>query len=118
PTRRCPLSLHDALPILQHTDGYHMNMMSFANNIPTYEGGMHESGFKTALTRSVNDYARRNNLMKESEENLTGEDVREGLTIVLSIKHPDPQYDGQTKTKLGNAEDRTITDRSFSAHFD
>lgn len=103
---------------LQHTDGYHINLMSFANNIHTYEGGMHESGFKTALTRIVNDYARRNNLLKENEENLTGEDVREGLTVVLSIKHPDPQFEGQTKTKLGNSEVRTITDRLFSTHFD
>lgn len=103
---------------LQHTDGYHMNLMSFANNIHTYEGGSHEFGFKTALTRIVNDYARRNKLLKENEENLTGEDVREGLTVVLSIKHPDPQFEGQTKTKLGNSEVRTITDRLFSTHFD
>ncbi|PRY81443.1 DNA gyrase subunit B [Alkalibacterium olivapovliticus] len=103
---------------LQHTDGYHMNIMSFANNIHTYEGGMHESGFKTALTRIINDYARRNKFIKENEDNVSGEDVREGLTIVLSIKHPDPQFEGQTKTKLGNSEVRTITDRLFSLHFD
>lgn len=103
---------------LQHTDGYHMNVMSFANNIHTYEGGMHESGFKTALTRIVNDYGRRNKLIKENEDNVSGEDVREGLTVVLSIKHPDPQFEGQTKTKLGNSEVRTITDRLFSEHFD
>ncbi len=103
---------------LQHTDGYHMNLMSFANNIHTYEGGTHESGFKTALTRSVNDYARRNNILKEGDENLTGEDAREGLTIILSIKHPDPQFEGQTKTKLGNSEVRGITDRLFSGNFD
>lgn len=103
---------------LQHTDGYHMNIMSFANNIHTYEGGMHESGFKTSLTRIINDYARRNKFIKENEENVNGEDVREGLTIVLSIKHPDPQFEGQTKTKLGNSEVRTITDRLFSLHFD
>lgn len=103
---------------LQHTDGYHLNLMSFANNIHTYEGGMHESGFKTALTRSVNDYGRRNNLLRDADENLTGEDVREGLTVVLSIKHPDPQFEGQTKTKLGNSEVRSITDRLFSSHFD
>lgn len=102
---------------LQHTDGYHTNIMSFANNIHTYEGGMHESGFKTALTRIVNDYARRNKYLKDNEENLSGEDAREGLTIVLSIKHPDPQFEGQTKTKLGNSEVRTITDRLFSEHF-
>ncbi|WP_371862058.1 DNA topoisomerase (ATP-hydrolyzing) subunit B [Alkalibacterium pelagium] len=103
---------------LQHTDGYHMNIMSFANNIHTYEGGMHESGFKTALTRIINDYARRNKFIKENEDNVSGEDVREGLTVVLSIKHPDPQFEGQTKTKLGNSEVRTITDRLFSEHFD
>ncbi|ALV22354.1 DNA topoisomerase (ATP-hydrolyzing) subunit B [Carnobacterium antarcticum] len=103
---------------MQYTDGYHTNLLTFANNIHTYEGGTHESGFKTALTRVVNDYARRNKLMKENEENLTGEDVREGLTVVVSIKHPDPQFEGQTKTKLGNSEARTITDRLFSAHFD
>lgn len=103
---------------LQHTDSFHMNIMSFANNIHTYEGGMHESGFKTALTRIVNDYARRNKLLKENDDNLSGEDVREGLTVVLSIKHPDPQFEGQTKTKLGNSEVRTITDRLFSEHFD
>ncbi|WP_460322247.1 DNA topoisomerase (ATP-hydrolyzing) subunit B [Alkalibacterium psychrotolerans] len=103
---------------LQHTDGYHMNVMSFANNIHTYEGGMHESGFKTALTRIVNDYGRRNKLIKENDDNVSGEDVREGLTVVLSIKHPDPQFEGQTKTKLGNSEVRTITDRLFSEHFD
>jgi len=103
---------------MQHTDTFHSNIMSFANNIHTYEGGMHESGFKTALTRTINDYARRNNFIKETEPNFSGEDVREGLTIVLSIKHPDPQFEGQTKTKLGNSEVRTITDRLFSQHFD
>lgn len=103
---------------LQHTNGYHINIMSFANNIHTYEGGMHESGFKTALTRAVNDYARKNNLIKENEDNFSGEDVREGLTVVVSIKHPDPQFEGQTKTKLGNSEVRTITDRLFSSHFE
>lgn len=104
--------------MMQYTDGYHTNLLSFANNIHTYEGGTHESGFKTALTRVINDYARKSKLMKENEENLTGEDVREGLTAVISIKHPDPQFEGQTKTKLGNSEARTITDRLFSAHFD
>lgn len=103
---------------MQYTDGYHTNFLSFANNIHTYEGGTHESGAKTALTRVINDYAKRNKIIKENEENLTGEDVREGLTLVLSIKHPDPQFEGQTKTKLGNSEARTITDRLFSAYFD
>jgi DNA gyrase subunit B len=102
---------------LQYTDSYHNNLLSFANNIHTYEGGTHESGFKTALTRVINDYARKSKLMKENDENLTGEDVREGLTAVISIKHPDPQFEGQTKTKLGNSEVRTVTDRLFSEHF-
>ncbi|MFR3287337.1 MAG: ATP-binding protein, partial [Enterococcus casseliflavus] len=95
---------------MQYTDSYHSNLLSFANNIHTYEGGTHEFGFKTALTRVINDYARKSKLMKENDENLTGEDVREGLTAVISIKHPDPQFEGQTKTKLGNSEVRTVTD--------
>ena len=103
---------------MQYTSGYHTNLLSFTNNIHTYEGGTHESGMKTALTRVINDYARRQKLMKENEEKLSGEDVREGLTAVVSIKHPDPQFEGQTKTKLGNSEARTITDRLFSTHFD
>ncbi|CAI3250583.1 DNA topoisomerase (ATP-hydrolyzing) subunit B [Enterococcus cecorum] len=101
---------------LQYTDGYHSNLLSFANNIHTYEGGTHESGFKTALTRVINDYARKQKLMKENDENLSGEDVREGITAVISVKHPDPQFEGQTKTKLGNSEVRAVTDRLFSEH--
>lgn len=103
---------------MQYTSGYHTNLLSFTNNIHTYEGGTHESGMKTALTRVINDYARRQKLMKENEEKLSGEDVREGLTAVVSIKHPNPQFEGQTKTKLGNSEARTITDRLFATHFD
>lgn len=103
---------------LQHTTGYHLNMLSFANNIHTHEGGTHESGFKAALTRVINDYARRNNHLKEEDDNFLGEDVREGLGVIISIKHPDPQFEGQTKTKLGNSEARTIVDRLFSANFD
>ncbi len=102
---------------IQYTDGYHTNVLSFANNIHTYEGGTHEFGFKTALTRVINDYARKQKIMKENEENLSGEDVREGITAVISIKHPDPQFEGQTKTKLGNSEVRTVTDRLFSEAF-
>ncbi|MBO0474091.1 DNA gyrase subunit B [Enterococcus sp. DIV0840] len=102
---------------MQYTDGYHTNLLSFANNIHTYEGGTHESGFKTSLTRVINDYARKQKIMKENDENLTGEDVREGLTAVISIKHPEPQFEGQTKTKLGNSEVRTVTDRLFSEYF-
>ncbi|MGO2696188.1 MAG: DNA topoisomerase (ATP-hydrolyzing) subunit B [Bavariicoccus seileri] len=103
---------------LQYTNTYKTTLMSFTNNIHTYEGGTHEAGVKTALTRVINDYARKNNLMRDNEANLSGEDVREGMTMVLSIKHPDPQFEGQTKTKLGNSEARTITDRLFSVHFD
>ena len=102
---------------LQYTDSYHTNLMSFTNNIHTYEGGTHESGVKTALTRVINDYAKKSKLVKENEENLTGEDVREGLTCIVSVKHPDPQFEGQTKTKLGNSDARTITDRLFSTYF-
>lgn len=102
----------------QYTNTYQTNLMSFTNNIHTYEGGTHESGVKTALTRVINDYAKRQNLLKENEDNLSGEDVREGLTLIVSIKHPDPQFEGQTKTKLGNSEARTITDRLFSSALD
>jgi DNA gyrase subunit B len=103
---------------LQHTTGYHLNLLSFANNIHTHEGGTHESGFKSALTRVVNDYARKSDLLKEDDPNFLGEDVREGLTAIVSIKHPDPQFEGQTKTKLGNSEVRTIVDRLFSTNFE
>ncbi|MBK0348379.1 DNA topoisomerase (ATP-hydrolyzing) subunit B [Aerococcaceae bacterium zg-ZJ1578] len=103
---------------LQYTDTYHTNILSFANNIHTHEGGTHESGFKSGLTRIINDYARKAGLIKENEENLSGEDVREGLTLVLSVKHPDPQFEGQTKTKLGNSEVRTITERVFATGFE
>jgi DNA gyrase subunit B len=101
---------------MQYNDGYTESIYSFANNIHTYEGGTHESGFKTALTRAINDYARKYGLIKENETNLTGEDVREGLIAIISIKHPNPQFEGQTKTKLGNSEVRTITDSVFADH--
>ncbi|MDR4890505.1 DNA topoisomerase (ATP-hydrolyzing) subunit B [Fredinandcohnia sp. QZ13] len=103
---------------LQYNDSYTSNIYSFANNIHTYEGGTHESGFKTALTRIINDYARKNNIFKENDTNLTGDDVREGLTAIISVKHPDPQFEGQTKTKLGNSEARTITESVFSEKFE
>ena len=103
---------------LQHTTGYHLNLLSFANNIHTHEGGTHESGFKAALTRVINDYARKNDYLKEGDDNFLGEDVREGLGVIISIKHPDPQFEGQTKTKLGNSEARTIVDRLFSVNFE
>ncbi|WP_199562831.1 DNA topoisomerase (ATP-hydrolyzing) subunit B [Sporosarcina sp. BI001-red] len=99
---------------MQHNSGYADNLLSFANNINTYEGGTHESGFKTALTRVINDYARKNGLLREADQNLSGDDVREGLTAIVSIKHPDPQFEGQTKTKLGNSEVSTIVNSLFS----
>jgi DNA gyrase subunit B len=103
---------------LQYNEGYTENIYSFANNIHTYEGGTHEFGFKTALTRVINDYARKNGIFKENDPNLSGEDVREGITAIVSIKHPDPQFEGQTKTKLGNSEVRAITDTVFASTFD
>lgn len=96
---------------LQYNDSYSSNIYSYANNIHTHEGGTHESGFKSALTRVINDYARRNSLLKDSESNLTGDDVREGITAIISVKIPDPQFEGQTKTKLGNSEVRSITEQ-------
>ena len=95
---------------LQYTDSYNELMQSFANNIHTPEGGMHETGFKTALTRVINDYARKYNQLKENDKNLSGEDVREGLTCVISVKLTEAQFEGQTKTKLGNAFMRTLVD--------
>ncbi|HEY9571391.1 MAG TPA: DNA topoisomerase (ATP-hydrolyzing) subunit B [Metalysinibacillus sp.] len=103
---------------MQYNAGYASNIISFANNINTYEGGTHESGFKTALTRVINDYGRKNNILKEADANLTGDDVREGLVAIVSIKHPDPQFEGQTKTKLGNSEVTQITSSLFSAGFE
>ena len=95
---------------MQATDELQGSIHAFANNINTREGGTHLTGFKTALTRVVNDYARNNDLLDELDENLKGEDVREGLTAVISVKHPDPQFEGQTKTKLGNSDVRGITE--------
>ena len=102
---------------MQYTTSYHENVISFANNIHTHEGGTHEQGFRTALTRVINDYAKKNKILKDNEDNLTGEDVREGLTAVISVKHPVPQFEGQTKTKLGNSEVVKITNRLFSDAF-
>ncbi|MET3575868.1 DNA gyrase subunit B [Bhargavaea ullalensis] len=103
---------------MQYNAGYASNIFSFANNINTYEGGTHESGFKTALTRVINDYARKNGLLKDNDANLSGDDVREGLTAIISVKHPDPQFEGQTKTKLGNSEVSPIVNTLFSAGLD
>lgn len=103
---------------LQYNEGFASNIYSFTNNIPTHEGGTHETGFKTALTRAINDYAKRFGLMKEADGSLSGDDVREGLTAIVSVKHPSPQFEGQTKTKLGNADARTATDTLFSDTFE
>jgi len=91
---------------IQYNEGYNETVYSFANNIHTTEGGTHLSGFRSALTRTINDYARKNNLLKDNEDNLTGDDVREGLTAVISVKVREPQFEGQTKTKLGNSDVR------------
>lgn len=95
---------------IQYNDSYTENLFSYANNIHTQEGGTHEAGFKAALTRVINDYARKNNLIKGNDANLSGDDIREGMTAVISVKVPDPQFEGQTKTKLGNSEIRSIVD--------
>lgn len=95
---------------IQYNDGYTENIFSFANNIDTVEGGTHLAGFKSALTRVFNDYAKKFGIIKENDKNLSGEDIREGLTAVISIKLTDPQFEGQTKTKLGNSEVRGIVD--------
>ena len=99
---------------MQYTDTYHSVVMSFANNINTHEGGTHEQGYRTALTRVINNYAKQNKILKENEDNLTGDDVREGLTAVISVKHPNPQFEGQTKTKLGNSEVTGIVNKLFA----
>ncbi len=102
---------------LQYVDDYQSREVSFANNIYTQEGGMHMTGFRTALTRVLNDYARKNNFLKVDEENLSGDDVREGLTAVISLKLREPQFEGQTKAKLGNTEARSATDSVFAEAF-
>jgi len=102
---------------LQYTDGYAENIYSFANNINTIEGGTHIVGFKTALTKILNDYARKYNLLKEADKNLQGEDVREGLTAVISVKLTNPEFEGQTKTKLGNSEIRGLVESVMNEHF-
>ena len=95
---------------LQYNDGYNENLYSFANNIDTIEGGTHLAGFKSALTRAINDYAKRFGHIKENDKNLSGDDAREGLTAVISVKISEPQFEGQTKTKLGNSEARGVVD--------
>jgi len=99
---------------LQYNESYNCNIYSFVNNITTPEGGTHEDGVRRALTRVLNKYATSNNILKDKDEPLSGEDVREGVTMIISCKHPNPQFEGQTKTKLGNAEVRSIADKIFS----
>jgi len=106
---------HEVEIAMQYTDGYSESIFSFANNINTTEGGTHLSGFKGAITRTVNDYARSNNILKEKDENLSGEDIREGLTAIISVKLKDPQFEGQTKTKLGNSEMKGFVESTVNA---
>jgi len=103
---------------LQYTEDFTENIYSFANNINTQEGGTHESGFKSALTRVVNDYARKTNAIRDQDANLTGDDVREGLTAIISVKIREPQFEGQTKTKLGNSEARSAVESLFAEKFE
>ncbi len=103
---------------LQYTNGYNDNIYSFVNNINTHDGGTHEEGVKRALTRVINSYARKFNILKDKDENLTGDDVKEGLTMIVSCKHPNPQFEGQTKGRLGNSEVRKLADNVFTEGFE
>ncbi len=102
---------------LQYNDGYNPGIYSFCNNVNTQEGGTHEEGFRNSLTRVINNYAKDRNFLKKDQDLLQGDDVREGITAIISVKHPDPQYEGQTKTKLGNSEVRRIVSSVFSTEF-
>ena len=103
---------------LQYNDGYNDSIYSFVNNINTHDGGTHEDGVKRALTRIINSYGRKSKLLKEKDESLTGDDVKEGLTMIVSCKHPNPQFEGQTKGRLGNSEVRKLADKVFSEGFE
>ena len=103
---------------MQYNTGYNDNIYSFVNNINTHDGGTHEEGVRRALTRVINAYARKNNLLKEKDDSLTGDDVKEGLTMIISCKHPNPQFEGQTKGRLGNSEVRKLADSIFSQGFE
>ncbi len=108
--------IHDDVIVeiaMQYNDGFSSNILSFVNNIHTFEGGTHEVGFKSALTRVLNDHGRRNNILKDTDMNLSGDDTREGLMAILSVKVPEPQFEGQTKMKLGNSEVRGIVESFF-----
>ena len=103
---------------MQYNTGYNENIYSFVNNINTHDGGTHEEGVRRALTRVINNYARKNNILKEKDEPLTGDDVKEGLTMIISCKHPNPQFEGQTKGRLGNSEVRKLADNVFAQGFE
>ena len=103
---------------MQYNSGYNENIYSFVNNINTHDGGTHEEGVKRALTRVINAYARKNNILKEKDESLTGDDCKEGLTMIVSCKHPNPQFEGQTKGRLGNSEVRKLADNVFAQGFE
>ena len=103
---------------LQYNTGYNSNIYSFVNNINTHDGGTHEDGVKRALTRVINSYGRKSGILKEKDESLTGDDVQEGLTMIISCKHPNPQFEGQTKGRLGNSEVRKLADNVFSSGFE
>jgi len=103
---------------MQYNSSYNDNIYSFVNNINTHDGGTHEEGVRRALTRVINSYARKNNILKEKDEALTGDDVKEGLTMIISCKHPNPQFEGQTKGRLGNSEVRKLADNVFSQGFE
>ena len=103
---------------MQYNDGYTDNIYSFVNNINTHDGGTHEEGVRRALTRVINNYARKINALKEKDDSLTGDDVKEGLTMIVSCKHPNPQFEGQTKGRLGNSEVRKLADSVFSKGFE
>ncbi len=106
---------HEVEIAMRYTSGYSESIFSFANNINTTEGGTHLSGFRSAMTRTINDYARTSNILKEKDENLQGEDIREGLTAIISVKLKDPQFEGQTKTKLGNTEMKGFVESTVNA---
>ena len=103
---------------MQYNTTYTDNILSFVNNINTHDGGTHEEGVRRALTRVINSYARKNNILKDKDESLTGDDVKEGLTMIISCKHPNPQFEGQTKGRLGNSEVRKLADSVFSQGFE
>jgi len=103
---------------MQYNSSYSDNIYSFVNNINTHDGGTHEEGVRRALTRVINTYARKNNILKEKDDSLTGDDVKEGLTMIISCKHPNPQFEGQTKGRLGNSEVRKLADSVFSQGFE